>query len=251
MDGQKFDKLTRAFATGTSRRSLLKLFGGATAAGVAGVALSGPARVFAQDCPGDGSPGSCCTADEDCAQGFCVIQGDVGAEGICACTESGLGDPWAGCTCQTGTLDPCGDTDYLCCATGDLPGGSGVCQTECDPVEECSALQTMCADTDCCAEDTECGANGWCFGCYSGTEDPCGPYNEAFGADYICCTYGDTTPGAVGYCVSEGECVVEPPNTGAGTTANASTWIAPAAAVGAAAAVIAYKSRESKAETEA
>src|SRR5690348_6347738 len=115
MDGQKFDKLTRAFATGTDRRTLLKFFGGATAASVAGVTLARTNGVFAQDCPGDGSPGACCSTVEDCNDGlFCVIQGDVGAEGICACTESGLGDPWLGCDCTTGTLDPCGDSDNLC-----------------------------------------------------------------------------------------------------------------------------------------
>jgi hypothetical protein len=112
------------------------------------------------------------------------------------------------------------------------------------PVDECSPLQTSCADTDCCAEGTDCGANQWCNACYSGTQDPCGGINEAFDADYICCTYGDTTPGAIGWCMAESDCIVEPPNTGAGTTSDASNWIVPAAAIGAAAAVIAYKSRE-------
>ena len=93
MDGSKFDKLTRAFATGTDRRTLLKMLGSATVAGVAGVKLAAPAGVFAQ---GTVAPGGVCTEDTDCTQGFCVIQGDPGAEGICACTESGLGDPWAG-----------------------------------------------------------------------------------------------------------------------------------------------------------
>ena len=50
MDGQKFDKLTRAFAAGTDRRTLLKLLGGATAAGVAGLTVAKPLGVFAQ-CP--------------------------------------------------------------------------------------------------------------------------------------------------------------------------------------------------------
>jgi len=252
MDGQKFDILTRAFAKGAGRRSFLKLFGGAAAAGVAGMALAGPVRVFAQgECPGDGSPGACCSVVDDCNDGlFCVIQGDVGAQGICACTETGLGEPWLGCDCTTGIQTPCGDSDLLCCATGDLPGGPGICQSECGTSGECSELQTMCADTDCCAEDTTCGANGWCNGCYSGTQDPCGPYNEAFGADYICCTYGDATPGAVGYCVAQSECVLAPPNTGAGTTTDTSTWIAPATAIGAAAAVIAYKGRERNEDAE-
>jgi hypothetical protein len=109
----------------------------------------------------------------------------------------------------------------------------------------------MCESTGCCAEGTECGANGWCYGCYSGTENPCGPYNEAFGAEYICCTYGDSAEGAVGYCVAQAECVVEPPNTGSGPVVTSNSWMAPAAAIGAAAAVLAYKSREDKAENEA
>lgn len=251
MDGHKFDTLTRAFATGTNRRSLLKLFGGATAAGVAGVALSGPARVFAQDCTGDGSPGACCMTVDDCNDGlYCVIQGDVGAQGLCACTQSGIGDPWLGCVCTAGTQNPCGDSNNLCCGA-DTPGGEGTCAAQCDEPTECSALQTMCEDTDCCAEGTTCGANGWCYGCYSGTEDPCGPYAAAFGGNFICCTYGDDREGAVGYCVTQDECVVAPPNTGAGTTADTSTWIAPAAAIGAAAAVMAFKGRDKKSETEA
>jgi len=224
MDGQKFDKLTRAFATGISRRSLLKIFGGATTAGVAGVALLGPARVFAQECPGDGSPGACCLTVDDCDDGrFCVIQGDVGAAGICACTESGLGDPWLGCTCMSGTQTPCGDSGFVCCATGDTVGGPGICRTECDTVDD---------------------------SCISGTEGACDAYNEANGTEYICCTFGGAD-GSAGTCVAEAACVVEPPNTGSGTTADTSSWIAPAAAVGAAAAVMAYKNRESKADTEA
>lgn len=248
MDGQKFDKLTRAFAAGTDRRTLLKLFGGATVASVAGIAVARPSGVFAQTCEGDGSPGTCCMAAADCNDGlFCIIQGDPGAQGICACTDTGLGDPWFGCTCTGGTLNPCGDSGYLCCGAT-VENETGYCAETCET--ECSALQTMCEDTDCCVEGTECGANGWCSGCYSGTEDPCGPYAAAFGGDFICCTYGDDREGAVGYCVTQDECVVAPPNTGAGVTDSANTWIAPAAAIGAAAAVLAYKSREKNAETE-
>lgn len=209
MDGQKFDKLTRAFATGTDRRSLLKIFGGATLAGVAGVTVARTQSVAAQ----------------------------------------------AGNPCVTGAPNPCGDNTFVCCPPNqdDPPGTAGVCtsgMTGCQYPVECSALQTSCEETECCAEDTECGANGWCNACYSGTADPCGGINEAFGADYICCTYGDTTPGAIGWCMAESDCVVAPPNTGAGTSAGSSTWIAPAAAIGAAAAVMAYKSREKNAETE-
>lgn len=249
MDGQRFDKITRAFATGVDRRSLLKLFGGATIATVAGVSVTRAGGVLAQDCPGDGTPGSCCLSDDDCGSGiFCVIQGDVGAAGICACTESGLGDPWAGCACTSGTESPCGDSGYECCGA-DTPGGTGSCQEVCS-AEVCSEPDTSCEGTGCCTVG-ECGANGWCTACYSGTEDACAGINETFGASYICCTAAGSAPGSVGYCTEEALCVSETPNTGSGTAADSNDWIAPAAAVGAAAALLAYKSRQHKAETEA
>ena len=239
MDGHKFDKLTRAFAAGTDRRTLLKIFGGATVAGVAGMTVARPLGVFAQ---GSVQPGGECTTDDDCAEGSCSSTGE-NQPGVCYCPDPDR--PIIGCGCDSGDTNACEGRADLCC--------EGTCispMASCLP-QGCSELQTMCEDTNCCAEDTTCGANGWCNGCYSGTEDPCGPYNEAFGADYICCTYGDTRDGAVGYCVAQDECVVAPPNTGAGATADTSSWIAPAAAIGAAAAVMAYKGREKKSETEA
>jgi hypothetical protein len=246
MDGQKFDKLTRAFAAGTDRRTLLKIFGGASVAAVAGVKIATPTGVFAQ---GSVGPGGTCATDADCAQGLC----DPTAL-VCYCEDPAR--PVIGCACTTGTQDPCYGTSAVCCANEVAAGAGadGTCVSDsvgCNPTGECDALQTMCEGTGCCAEDTECGANGWCYGCYSGTQNPCGPYNEAFGADYICCTYGDTAIGAVGYCVAESECVVAPPNTGSGPIQTSNSWLAPAAAIGAAAAVLAYKSREDKAENEA
>lgn len=240
MDGHKFDRLTRAFASGTDRRSILKLLGGASLAAVAGVKMNAPAAVFAQGSP----PGGPCQSDEDCTYGTCDT-----SSGICYCEDPAR--PVIGCPCITGTEDPCYGTTAVCCAddVSAAAGANGVCVSDsvgCNPTGECSALQTMCESTGCCAEDTECGANGWCYGCYSGTEDPCGPYNEAFGANYICCTYGDDTPGAVGYCVSEDLCIDTVTTVGSGpiNQPNSREWVAPVAALGAAAAVIAYKSRE-------
>ncbi len=245
MDGQKFDKLTRAFATGTDRRTLLKIFGGASVAAVAGVKIAAPSAVFAQ---GSVPPGGNCVSDDDCVVGSCSD------EDVCYCEDPSR--PEIGCPCTTGTQDPCYGSTAVCCANEVAAGAgaNGTCVSDsvgCEPTGECSELQTMCEGTDCCVEDTECGANGWCYGCYSGTEDPCGPYNEAFGAEYICCTYGNTAIGAVGYCVAQAECVVAPPNTGSGPIVTSNSWLAPAAAIGAAAAVLAYKSREDNAENEA
>lgn len=182
MDGQKFDKLTRSLATGTNRRTLLKLFGGATVAGVAGVTLARSESAFAQE----------------------------------------------GTGCTLGTENPCGDNTLVCCATEEsygTPGGAGICTS---------------GMTGCQASDE----------CTSGTQDPCGYYNFIYDRDYICCTYGGD-PGSTGTCVAESACVVKPPDTGAGTTSDTSSWIAPAAAIGAAAAVLAYKNRESKSENGA
>lgn len=239
MDGEKFDSLTRALVSGIDRRRLLKLFGGAAVAGAASVTVVNSHSVSAQGA----GPGGECTTNEDCAQGSCYVE-TQGQPGVCYCTDPSR--PVIGCSCDGEDGSSCYGTTAVCCS-GTCASGS----TGCNPTGECSALQTMCESTGCCAEGTTCGANGWCSACYSGTEDPCGPYNEAFGADYICCTYGDNTPGAVGYCVSEAECVVSPPNTGAGSTSEHANWIAPAAAVGVAAAILAYKNRDQTPDTEA
>lgn len=179
MDGQRFDKLTRTFATGANRRTFLKIFGGATVAGAAGLSLVQIRPAAAQE----------------------------------------------GDTCSTGTQSPCGDTTLVCCATRDsygIPGGEGVCTS---------------GMTGCQASDV----------CTSGTEDPCGFFNATYDLDYICCNWGGA-PGSEGTCVAEDTCVSSPPNTGAGVTVGSDSWIAPAVAVGAAAAVIAYKGRGQKSE---
>jgi len=221
MDGQKFDKLARAFAAGTDRRTLLKIFGGATVAGVAGMTVAKPLGVFAQ---GSVQPGGTCATDGDCAQGSCDPTGLV-----CYCEDPSR--PEVGCACNTGEQDACGGRSDLCCPpTADAqPGAAGTCVSP-------MIGGGMYPDVD--------------DSCTSGTEDPCGAFNEANGTSYICCTYGGD-PGSEGTCVAEESCVVEPPNTGAGTTSDTNSWIAPAAAIGAAAAVMAYKGRDKKAETEA
>jgi hypothetical protein len=50
MDPSRFDDLTRTFASGMSRRQVLKLFAGSVLAGV-GTLVGGPSRVEAIDDP--------------------------------------------------------------------------------------------------------------------------------------------------------------------------------------------------------
>lgn len=218
MDGQKFDKLTRAFATGTDRRTLLKIFGGASVAAVAGVKIAAPTAVFAQ---GSVPPGGECVEDGDCVVGACSD------EGLCYCEDPDR--PVIGCPCTTGTQDPCYGTTAVCCAdeVNAAAGANGVC------VSDSVGCENPIDDS-----------------CVSGTLDACAAYNEAYSVEYICCTYGGD-PGSTGTCVAEASCVVEPPNTGSGTTSDSNNWIAPIAVAGAAAAVLAYKGRESKVENEA
>jgi len=245
MDGKQFDKITRAFAAGTSRRSLLKLLGGGSLAVAVAPAIFRAEEAAAQG----GGPGDACAPQTmPCAEGLlCAAE----QEGVCYCEDPA--EPWRGCACTTGADNPCGDTTLLCCADSEGIGVPGVCTSAsvgCEPRGECSEPGTSCEAPGCCTVG-ECGANGWCTACYSGTDNPCGGLNEAFSADYICCTASGAAEGAVGYCVEADLCVSDTPNAGTGTTAETSSWIAPAAAVGAAAAAMAYKNRESKADSEA
>jgi hypothetical protein len=218
MDGQKFDKLTRAFAAGTDRRTLLKIFGGASVAAVAGAKIAAPTGVFAQ---GTVPPGGTCTEDSDCLVGFCSD------ENVCYCEDPDR--PVIGCPCTTGTQDPCYGTSEVCCAN-EVAAGAGADGT-------CVSNMVGCEPV---VDDT----------CISGTLDACTAYNEAYGVDYICCNWGGK-PGSAGKCVAESSCVEKPPVVGSGVTAEANSWIAPAAAVGAAAAVLAYRTRDNKSENEA
>lgn len=79
MDDQRFDRLTRKLASGTSRRNLLKLVTGGIAAAVSGAVLH-PSRADA-DHVGFPGPNVSCMADSDCA-GPATIAGDC-TIGLC------------------------------------------------------------------------------------------------------------------------------------------------------------------------
>lgn len=239
MDNQRFDAMTRAFASGTSRRKLLKFLGGGAVAGAIGTAVVPAPRVSAQ---GTLQPGEECMSNDECASGLC--------DGVCYCENSA--EPWLGCSCTTGTEGPCGGGTLLCCATGTEPGGPGICTSAsvgCDPIGECSAPGESCEETGCC-ELGECSASGFCLSCTTGTENPCGSLATEFGGTWVCCPAAGGAPGSTGTCVEESECISDLPDTGTGplTTAADNRWMGPLALLGAGAAILGWKRREQENE---
>ena len=201
MDDQRFDNLSRIIARSTTRRTTVKgiaaVLSGGVVASVFGVRAQ---RAGAQ---GTGQPGDSCGEGVECVTGNCSSAED----GVCYCTNPA--EPWEGCDCQTGTEGPCGGGTLLCCATGDEPGGDGICtssMTGCDPTGECTSdpggeCET---DADCCTGT--CSDEGVCFcsdpdrpwigcPCTTGTEGPCG------GGTELCCPTG-SEPGGPGVCTS-------------------------------------------------
>ena len=184
MDGSRFDDITRALATGTSRRRVL----GALAAGLA-VALGGRPATRAQGnndctpfCTEVFRPGPArgkCLSDAAHGEGLCAqCSADpaavcVGAGGTVTCCPAGCCD---GAACQPGTTDDaCGTGGGACAActgTGVTCGGGGVagrcgCTRDCDG--KCGGVADGCGgfcDDDCCSDCADaqdaCLVNGSC-----------------------------------------------------------------------------------------
>jgi hypothetical protein len=66
MDHKRFDDLTRALATTTSRREFLKTLASSTFGGL--LALSGLDKVFAKPCTPNGKH---CNQGKECCSGYC------------------------------------------------------------------------------------------------------------------------------------------------------------------------------------
>ena len=112
------------------------------------------------------------------------------ATALPVCTDPSR--PGVGCTCTTGTQNPCGDTTLVCCAeAGAAPGAPGVCTPSsvgCDAANPTPA-PTPCTDVGC--------------PCTSGVEGTC--------ADgLVCCQSqmggGDNVPGGPGMCATPDGC---------------------------------------------
>ena len=107
MNSSKFDELTKALATATSRRQALKTFGATFIGGI--LALGGVSTAFAK-CKPNGHP---CGNDKQCCGGGCCngtctdLKNDVNNCGVC------------GNTCPSG--DSC--VNGSCC--NPVTGGAG------------------------------------------------------------------------------------------------------------------------------
>jgi hypothetical protein len=231
MDKVKFDALTRAFATGTSRRTAIKgLFGGAAAVAVAATRLD---RAGAQttctpetvldDCllpdactvatcerVSDTAPYFCayeslCGETRRCCDGVCSeCCGDEDCEGGCSFCDSGL--CVTACNeCQECEGDMCVDLDDGVCCDGTWHPGGQCCNTG-DCLE---AVATFCSSVTCenhlctvvpeCPDDQQCcgeGAEGaYCAQCCDNEDcyiaGPCSICEQGWCTTPECCEHED------------------------------------------------------------
>ena len=138
MDSERFDDLTRALASGVSRRQTLKLLGGSLAGGLMVFLGIGEAGA---DPPGCKREGKNCTRHDQCCSGtccntVCCAAGQVCQDGQCVAPPTGN---QLICRCNEGqTLNDCftepcnvvaadAICDSLCAPLG------GVASAECTP----------------------------------------------------------------------------------------------------------------------
>ena len=228
MDKVKFDALTRAFATGTSRRTAIKgLFGGAVGVAVAGTHLSGaragrdmtctPGTVLS-DCP---LQNECESAT--CADNSCVYSG--GCQGECCggvCQECCDSSDCDGCeVCDSGTcIFACTDcqecegingsatcvdrSDGICCGGTWIPDGQ--C---CDTLDCLEPVATFCSSVACianlctvipdCPDDQLCCGYGqegaYCAECCDNSDcyiaGPCSTCEQGWCSTPECCYDSD------------------------------------------------------------
>jgi hypothetical protein len=198
MDGESFDRVTRAFATGQSRRSVVKrllgMGGAAIAVGAANDAEAArrgftppvaPPTPPTPICPLPNLPTPCGCIDPATTQ--CC------GTGACAngqCTPSGH--------CCVGSDVVCGDT----CVGADKCCDGHVCTAG-----QCSAIGSCCADDEtvcgpaCCPNgSSECCDNACCYGtCYG--EELCCPTPRAY-----CAVTGECCGSGASCCVDDGCC---------------------------------------------
>jgi hypothetical protein len=210
MESSKFDALTKALATSTSRRQALKTLAATTFGGI--LALSGIGQVFAEN--------TCkppCLAGQKCCGGKCLdTNKDPNHCGDCnVVCKSGL--CVNGLCCPPGAVK-CGNSccSFTCC-------GSNTCVNTQTDVKNCGACGNVCGNNQTC-KNGQCVnncvqlSNGTCVTpCSpSGTNCPCGEcicnthdrtvlycHNNSIGGD---CTSDSQCPegsfcSCVGFCI--------------------------------------------------
>ncbi len=136
MEPTKFDELTKALATATSRRQALKTIAATTIGGILGLASIGSA--FAK--PTCKPSGHGCGSNKQCCSGVCD-------------------QTTIKCACPPGTTELCNGT----CATNCLSTG---CSTGCNCVQDAAVGNFYCAQgaaTQGCSSDCDCPNGQMCI----------------------------------------------------------------------------------------
>jgi len=198
MTEPRFEELSKALTTTTSRRQAMKIFGATAIGGVMSLVGAGGAGAIA--------PGRCrkggttCRQNLECCSNFCDP-----STGRCACPSGTFECPSSGicvgpcgpgqvfnpttcaCECPAGTTT-CGQT---CCTTG---------QTCCSGT--CCPRGQVCANGACCINPLTCTTNSDCctsYRCVKGLCQPCtNPPTCKSSAEccsgYVCAQGGICTP---------------------------------------------------------
>ena len=138
MDGERFDRLTRALSDGMSRRRAVRAFAGSLVA--VAVAAAKPGAAGADDCKRADKP---CKKHSQCCSGLCVPE-----TGLCGCTAPADCDDRNGCT-----VDLCGPVSHQCFH---LEFGSSCVQ--CRSSAHCPGRGACCGGR-CCAPGATCSTN--------------------------------------------------------------------------------------------
>jgi len=147
MDSSKFDQLTKAIATATSRRQALKAIGASVVGGILGLGGVGTALAM---CKGIGVK---CSQSKECCVGYCdpstftctcpigtVLCGDHCVSNVCPDGQT-FDSSSCQCTCSGG-LTACGST---CIDTSSDPNNCGSCGHHCPPDAACVNGTCVCS----------------------------------------------------------------------------------------------------------
>ncbi len=161
MDPSKFDDLTKAMATSTSRRKALKTIAATTLGGILG--LGGIGTVFAKPtCKpnghGCGTNKQCCSEYCDQTTSTCACQPGT-CNSFCTC-PSGQVCSGGQCVCPPGTTQLCNGT----CAKANCEFTG--CSNGCTCVQDAAVGNFYCAQgaaTQGCSSDCDCPSGQMCI----------------------------------------------------------------------------------------